>query len=51
MNGGKLHRNAVALIHARTGGIFADGVNGVHIILIIAIGIGLRHRRFAQHIE
>ena len=51
VDGGKFHRNAVAVVHPYARRIFADGMNGVYIILIITLGIRLRHRRFAQHIE
>ena len=51
VNGRQFHRNAVAVVHAAPGTLFADGVDGVDIILIIALGIGLGHRRFTKHIE
>ena len=51
MDGGKFYRNAVAVVHAGAAGIFADGVYGVDVILVIAFGVGLGHCRFAEHIE
>ena len=51
VDGRQFHRNAVAVVHAAPGTLFADGVDGINIILIIAVGIGLSHRRFTEHIE
>ena len=51
VDGREFDRNAVALVHALPSGVLADGVDGVHIILKIAVGVGLGHRRFAEHIE
>ena len=51
MNGGKFHRNAVAFVNACSVGIFADGVNRLHIIVVITLCVGFGHGRFAQHIE
>ena len=31
--------------------IFADGVDGIHVVLEVAVGVGLGHRRFAEHVE
>ena len=51
VNGREFDGNAVALVHALPSSVLADGVDGVHIILKIAVGVGLGHRRFAEHIE
>ena len=51
MNGGEFHRNTVAFVHACAVGIFADGVNRLHIIVEITLRVGFGHGRFAQHIE
>ena len=51
VNGGEFDGNAVAFVHALPGGILADGVNGIDVILKIAVGIGLGHRRLAEHIK
>ena len=51
VNGGEFDGNAVAFVHARARRVLADGVNGVDVILIIAVGVGLGHRRLAEHIE
>ena len=51
MNGGKFDGNAVAFINALSGGIFADGVNGLNVVVVIAVGIFLSVGGFAQHIE
>ena len=51
VDGGEFDGNAVALIHALSGSVLADGVDGVHIVLKIAVGVGLGHCRFAEHIE
>ena len=51
VDGGEFDGDAVAVIYACALGIFADGVDGVHIVLIIAFGIGGGHGGFAQHIK
>ena len=51
MDGGEFDGDAVAVIHACAVGIFADGVDGVHIVLIIAFGIGGGHGGFAEHVK
>ena len=51
VDGGKFDGNAVAFVHALPRGIFADGVDGLHIIVVVAVGIGLGVGGFAQHIE
>ena len=51
MNGGEFHRNTVAFVHACAVGIFADGVNRLHIVVEITLRVGFGHGRFAQHVE
>ena len=51
MDGGKFDGNAVAFINALSGGIFADGVNGLNVVVVIAVGIFLGVGGFAQHIK
>ena len=51
VDGGEFDGNAVAFVHALPGGVLADGVNGIDVILKIAVGIGLGHRRLAEHIK
>ena len=51
VDGGEFDGNAVAFINALAGGILADGMDGVDVVLIIAFGIGFGHGGFAEHIK
>ena len=51
MDSGELNGDAVAVVHACAVGVFADGVDGVHIVLVVAFGIGGGHGGFAEHIK
>ena len=51
MDGGKLDGNAVAFINTLSGSVFADGVNGLNVVVVITVGIFLGKSGFAQHIK
>ena len=51
MDGGKFNGNTVAFVNALSCGIFADGVNGLNVVVVVAVGIFFGVCGFTQHIE
>ena len=51
MDGGEFDGNTVAFVNALACGIFADGVNGLNVVVIVAVGVFFGVGGFAQHIE
>ena len=47
----KFDGNAVTFIYAFSGRVFADGVDGLNVVVVIAVGIFLGKGCFAQHIK
>ena len=50
MEGGELDRDARPLVDASFRGRFADGVDRVFIVGVVALGVIRRRRRFAEHV-
>ena len=51
MDGGKFNGNTVAFVNALACGIFTDGVNGLNVVVVVAVGIFFGVCGFTQHIE
>ena len=51
MDGGKFDGNTVAFVNALACGIFTDGVNGLNVVVVVAVGILFGVCGFTQHIE
>ena len=47
----KFDGNAVTFIYAFSGRVFADGVDGLNVVVVITVGIFLGKGCFAQHVE
>ena len=50
MKRGELDRDTRSQIDAFARAGIADGLDGADVIVVIALGIGGSHRRFAQHV-
>ena len=51
MDSGKFDGNTVAFVNTLACGIFTDGVNGLNVVVVVAVGIFFGVCGFTQHIE